>query len=186
MQAYLSMDDFLSNLKAFEASRFNASEVHEYLRETLIKPDSLETYICFRPDCYTRNLVYKSEAFELLVICWGVGQEAPIHGHEGEYCWSRVEKGSLRFTNYREVSEVPLVLDKLGEPVDGKQGHLDGPAIIHEVTNPSSFGETAVSLHVYSHPFEECDIYDLAKGEKHRMKLAYDTMFGNPVSPLPS
>ena len=186
MLAYLSMDDFLGNLKAFEASRFNASEIHEYLRETLIKPDSLETYLCFRPDCYTRNLVYKSETFELLVICWGVGQEAPIHGHEGEYCWSRVEKGSLRFTNYREVSEVPLVLDKLGEPVDGKQGHLDGPAIIHEVENPSSFGEAAVSLHVYSHPYEECDIYDLAKGKKHRMQLAYDTMFGKPVSPLPS
>ena len=182
MHTYLSMDDFLGKLQTFEASRFNIPEVHDYLRETLIKPDSLETYISFRPDRYTRNLVYKDETFELLVICWEIGQRASIHGHEGEYCWARVEKGSLRFTNYREVSEVPLVLDKLGEPVDGKQGHLDGHAIIPEVENPASFGEAAVSLHVYSHPFEECDIYDLAKGEKHRMKLPYDTMFGKPVS----
>ena len=186
MHTYLSMDDFLGKLQTFEASRFNIPEVHDYLRETLIKPDSLETYISFRPDRYTRNLVYKDETFELLVICWGIGQRAPIHGHEGEYCWARVEKGSLRITNYREISEEPLVLDRLHEPVNGERGYLDGPADIHEVENHASFGQAAVSLHVYSHPYSECDIYDLDKGEKRRIRLAYDTMFGKPVSPQAS
>lgn len=186
MLKYLSMEDFLDNLQAFKGRRFSSSEIHEYLRGTMIKPDSLEAYICFRPDCYTRNLVYKDETLELLVICWGVGHMAPPHGHEGQYCWARVERGSLCFTNYREVSEVPLVLDRLGETVDGQQGYLDGPSVIHEVRNPASFGQAAVSLHVYSHPFSECDIYDLAKGEKHRIQLVYDTMFGKPISPLPS
>ncbi len=160
--------------------------MYRYLSGTLIKPDSLETYISFRPDLYTRNLVYKDETFELLVICWGVGQRAPIHGHEGEFCWARVERGSLRITNYRELSETPLVLDKIGESVNAEQGYLDGPADIHEVENLASFEQAAVSLHVYSRPYSECDIYDLAKGEKRRIRLDYDTMFGKPVSPQAS
>lgn len=183
MPPYFSMEDFLGNLQALAAKGFHPSEVYEYLRGNLIKPDSLETYICFRPDLYTRNLVYKDETFELLVICWGVGQKAPIHGHEGEYCWARVERGSLRITNYRELSEAPLVLDRLSKPVNGERGYLDGPADIHEVENLASFGQAAVSLHVYSHPYEECDVYDLARREKRRIRLAYDTMFGKPVSP---
>lgn len=186
MPIYSSMEDFLSELQAFAATEFSPSEVYRYLSGTLIKPDSLETYISFRPDRYTRNLVYKDETFELLVICWGIGQRAPIHGHEGEYCWTRVERGSLRITNYRELSEAPLVLDRLKEPVNGARGYLDGPADIHEVENLASFGQAAVSLHVYSRPYSECDIYDLAKGEKRRIRLAYDTMFGKPVSPQAS
>ena len=44
--------------------------------------------------------------------------------------------------------------------------------------NPTS----RASLHVYSFPFDECDIYDLAQGEKKRARMEYDTMFGKPTS----
>jgi len=184
MLDYLSINDFLSTLQAFATDGFKMPKVHDYLQSAQLKPEEIETYISFRPDRYTRNLIYKDEAFELLVICWGIGQSAPIHGHEGERCWSRVERGTLRFTNYREVSEAPLVLNKIGEPVIGEQGHLDGPATIHKVENLASFGQAATSLHLYSSPFPECDIYDLPNREKRRLTLTYDTMYGRPVSPV--
>ena len=145
-------------------------------------PLSLQPYVSYRRERYTRNLIYKSDDFELLAICWNVGHKAPVHGHEGELCWSRVEKGMLRFTNYREVSEKPLVLERLADPVAGGRGHLDGPADIHEVDNPEPTGEPAVSLHLYARPYDECDIYDLVQGEKRRVKLLYDTMYGKPVA----
>ncbi len=182
---YVTIEELLRELQSLVDQGFKTSEVHGYLLETLIEPESLETYLSFRPDRYARNLIYKSDAFELLAICWEVGQKAPIHGHEGELCWSRVERGTLRFTNYREVSEKPLVLERLAEPLNGKQGHLDGPADIHEVENLLSFGEKAVSLHLYSRPYSECDIYDLPQGKKERVRLSYDTMFGRPVTLLP-
>lgn len=185
MARHVTIEKFLRELESLAARGLATREVHEYLLGTLIEPASLETYVSFRPDRYTRNLVYISDLFELLVICWGIGQKAPIHGHEGERCWSRVERGTLCFTNYREVSEKPLVLEKLAEPLHGIRGHLDGPADIHEVENLASFGEKAVSLHLYSRPYSECEIYDLAQGKKQRLRLAYDTMFGKPVSPSP-
>ncbi|MCZ6563753.1 MAG: hypothetical protein O6948_12670 [Deltaproteobacteria bacterium] len=57
MPIYSSMEDFLGELQAFAATDFSPSEVYRYLSETLIKPDSLETYMSFLPDRYTRNLV---------------------------------------------------------------------------------------------------------------------------------
>jgi cysteine dioxygenase len=173
----VSMPSFLEELQSLAARGLDPSEVHGYLLRTLIDPASLDRYTSFRPDRYTRNLVYKDERFELLVICWGSGHAAPIHGHEGERCWARVERGCLRFTNYREVSETPLVLDVVGSPALGRRGYLDGPADIHEVENPAFLGEPAVTLHLYSKPFAECDIYDLASGKKRRVRLGYDTVF---------
>lgn len=181
MAEYVGMKTFVNELEAMASKGFNTEEVHAYLRDTRIEPASLEPYVTFRQERYARNLVHKSESFEILVVCWKTTQEAPIHGHEGERCWARVERGRLRFTNYRQVSETPLVIEPLGPPLDGAPGHLDGPADIHRVENPAEFGEDAASLHVYSFPFDECDVYDLARGEKRRVKLDYDTMFGKPT-----
>jgi hypothetical protein len=175
------MESFVEELEAQAVGGFDAAEVESYMKETSIEPASLERYITFRSDHYTRNLVHKITAFELLVICWDIGQAAPVHGHEGELCWARVERGKLKFSNFKEVSEVPLVVEPVGDPVVGAVGFLDGPAHIHAVENPIKFREKAVSLHLYSQPYQECDIYDLKRGEKRRVQLSYDTMRGKPV-----
>ena len=173
-QKSLSMKAFLDGINDVFNRGFATEDIHAHLQRTLIAPDSLQRYIFFRPDRYTRNLVFKNDFFELLVICWNVGQRAPVHGHEGERCWSRVEQGSLLLCNYREYSEIPLVVRQIGEPYRGERGHLDGPADIHSVANTSML--PAVSLHFYSHPYDQCDIYDLEKNEKRRVRLRYDSI----------
>lgn len=181
MSARVAMDDFVAALEAMAASGFNAAQVQAYLAQTLIEPTALERYLLFRRGRYTRNLVHKTAAFEILVVCWGIGQRAPVHGHEGERCWARVERGKLRFTSYRLVSESPLVLQPAGGPVDGGAGYLDGPADIHAVENIAAFAAPAASLHVYARPYAECDVYDLTHGARRRVRLAYDSMDGKPA-----
>ena len=181
MTHYVGMDNFVTTLEAMAASTFDATAVQSYLAQTRIIPATLETYLHYTPERYTRNLVHKTDAYEILVICWGSGQRAPIHGHEGELCWARVERGTLRFTTYRLVSETPLQLEPVSAAVDGSAGYLDGPADIHAVENCAVFGAPAASVHVYSRPYAECDIYDLERGERQRVRMAYDTMYGNPV-----
>jgi len=101
---------------------------------------------------YTRHLVHKDHDVDLLVLCWARGAVAPIYGHEGEYCWARVERGQLTFWNYREISRTPLKLEALGGAVDPPPGQVDGPADIHSVSNPLALGEDAISVHVYPSP----------------------------------
>jgi predicted metal-dependent enzyme (double-stranded beta helix superfamily) len=182
MARYVAMDDFVTTLEAMAADAFDAAAVQSYLKQTRITPETLKTYLHFQPERYTRNLVHKTEAFEILVICWDSGQQAPIHGHEGELCWARVEQGTLRFSNYRLVSETPLRLELMSAAVDGRAGFLDGPADLHAVENCPAFGAPAASVHVYSRPYAACDVYDVERGERKRVQMAYDTMYGKVVA----
>ncbi|HEY7140151.1 MAG TPA: cysteine dioxygenase family protein [Methylomirabilota bacterium] len=180
MPDLLPMRDFVARMRQLTAPAVDAGLVQQFLDAHLIEPASIQPYVRFAPGRYTRHLVFKSSAVELLVLCWGRGSSAPIHGHEGELCWARVERGRLRFTSYRERSRSPLRLEPLGQPLEGGPGHVDGPADIHAVETVS---EEAVSLHVYVKPYDECDIYDLARGEVRRVRLTYDSLPAHPVAP---
>jgi NitT/TauT family transport system ATP-binding protein len=181
----VTMAAFVDTLERIAADRLDPRQVQAYLQQTPVAPAALEPYLVFRPGGYTRNLVHRTSAFEVLVICWDVGQRAPVHGHEGEFCWARIERGRLRFTTYRVESEDPLVVTPTGPPVDAEPPYLDGPADIHAVENPVEFGMPAATLHVYARPYDACDVYDLALGVRKRVTLGYDTIDGQPVAPAP-
>ena len=181
MTRYVGFEHLIDDLKRFATGGFPATEVRQYLVETLMDQAALEPYLNYCDEHYTRNLVHKDKDFELLVICWGWSHRAPIHGHEGELCFARVERGRLRFSNYTMLSDDPIRLRPTGAPVDGGIGFLDGPADLHAVENPGAFGENAASLHVYSKPYAECDIYDSESGPRRRVKLAYDSIQGKRV-----
>ena len=180
MPAHLPMPDFVARMRGLTSPTVDASGIQAFLVTHLIEPGSIEPYLRYAAGRYTRHLMFKNSAVELLVLCWAGGSRAPIHGHEGELCWARVERGHLRFTSYREVSRSPLRLEPVGRPVDGGPGHVDGPADIHAV---ETVGGDAVSLHVYVRPYDECDIYDLAQGAVRRVRLTYDTVPEQPVAP---
>ena len=129
--------------------------------------------------CGCKNLIYKEDDFEILLVCWKAGQVAPIHGHEGEKCWMRVESGALQICNYKLDSIKPLELTMTGV-IKGEAGYVDGPADIHSVENVND--EPAVSLHVYAKPFGQCDIYDLDDGIIRRLELTYDSMYKKPCN----
>lgn len=172
----LTLEDFADRVRRLVEADAPASEIQRFLTRTRIEPASLDRFVRFEDGRYTRHLVLKTPAVEVLVLCWRRGSRAPIHGHEGERCWARVERGRLRFSSYRERSRDPLRLEPLGAAVDGGPGHVDGPADIHAVDNAAELGEDAVTVHVYSRPYDECDIYDLERGLVRRVRLRYDSV----------
>jgi cysteine dioxygenase len=180
--AQVPMAEFVGEVRKRCAGDIDRAAMERFLAGTRIEPASLEAYLSFAPGRYTRHLVHKDPDVELLVLCWSRGARAPIHGHEGELCWARVERGRLRFTSYREESRQPLRLVALGPPVEGGAGHVDGPADIHAVDNPPELGEDAVSVHVYCRPYDECDLYDPAQGAVRRVRLQYDSAPSSPGS----
>jgi len=174
--ATVALADFVGTIRRLCSAGADPSEMDRLLVSTPIEPASLEPYLRFEAGRYTRNLVHKDREVEVLVLCWARGARAPIHGHEGELCWARVERGRLRFTSYRAVSHAPVRLVALGSVVEGGSGHVDGPADIHAVENPAELNEDAVSLHVYSRPYDECDLYDSVDGPVRRVRLQYDSV----------
>ena len=169
------MKDLIDQLSIFSKKNFPVPEVSKYFKSYNFKKEDCDKYTFFEDNCYTRNLVYRNKDFEILVLCWAKGQTAPIHGHEGEKCWAKVEQGSLQFCNYTIKSHSPLIINK-NENIIGHSGYLDGPAELHSVEN--IFDKSAISLHIYAKPFDECDIYNIDNQSVQRVKLEYHSKFG--------
>ena len=169
------MKSLIHDLKEYARQDFPVPEISAFLSQYKLPQVTLADYVKFKTDKYARHLVHKDEDFEILIVCWQPGQKAPIHGHEGEKCWARVETGKLQFCNYSILSESPVDLKMDGQLVGGR-GFLDGPAEVHSVENV--FDEPAMSLHIYAKPFDACDIYDMEKKTVDRVTLNYHSKFG--------
>ena len=171
------MNDLIKNLQNFSIENFPLQTVSQFIGKYQFSSEELKSYCFYKDTKYARHLVHKEKDFEILIVCWNPGQIAPIHGHEGEKCWMRIETGALQISNYNLNSVNPLSLTMI-DVVKGEVGYLDGPAEIHSVENV--FNEPAVSLHIYAKPFAECDIYDLEDGLILKTKLLYDSMYKEP------
>ena len=169
------LNKIISDLKNFARTNFPTSDVSSYLKNVKLSDNDLEKYLLKKDKQYTRNLIHKDVDFEIMVVCWPPKISAPIHGHEGEKCWARVEDGELQISNYEKVSSNPLELIKTKQR-SCLPGYLDGPAEIHSVENLTN--EFATSLHVYARPYDACDVYDLEKGTVNRLKLGYHSIDG--------
>jgi cysteine dioxygenase len=51
---------------------------------------------------------------------------------------------------------------------------------VHRVVNPRGFDQRAVSLHVYSRPFDSCIVYSPEQGTCGEIKLHFNTEYGKP------
>ncbi len=169
------IESVINKLKEFAKEDFPVTTVSSYLLGLDISSDELKKYDLRVDEHYTRNLIHRDADFEIMVICWPPNTSAPIHGHEGEKCWARVQTGQLRICNYEEVSSKPLKLKKIQE-IDGSAGFLDGPADIHSVEN--IYNDHATSLHVYARPYDACDTYDIDRAIVERIKLSYHSIDG--------
>jgi|TARA_S200000501_G_scaffold221450_1_gene207735 cysteine dioxygenase len=171
------LENLINEIKKLSKHDFPEDDVYDLLEGSLLSQKDIHDYILFNPDKYTRHLIHREESFELLVMCWRPGQKAPVHGHEGEKCFMRVEEGTLQFTNYTLESTTPLRLT-ISDTVKGDPGFLDGPADLHSVEN--IFQNNAVTFHLYAKPYGECDVFDIESGSIYRKKLIYDTMYKKP------
>src|SRR5205809_3116909 len=96
-----SVDNFVEVLASIQEKDFTVPRVAEYVRDNPVDPDSLSPYLFYRPTHYTRNLIYKCDLFELIAICWDVGQESQIHNQQNQNCWMAAPIGRLAIQNYR-------------------------------------------------------------------------------------
>lgn len=184
----VAVPQFVSGLRQLPASAFDVTgAVLEYSKANPVDPASLEPYLFWDRQHYTRNLIDKTDLYELIAICWEVGQVSSIHNHKGQNCWMQVPIGRLMVQNYRVLAEdVSQHTCKL-EPADlvemcpGKPLAVNPKQPVHSVFNPKEFAERAVSLHIYSRPFDSCMVYSAEQGTCGEIGLHYTSVNGIPV-----
>ena len=179
--------DFVSQLRKFPESAFDRTDkIVEFLTNTPVAPDTLAPYLTWDRQHYTRNLIDTTPLYELLAICWEVGQISSVHNHRDQNCWMAVPIGRLLVENYHVVSqdlEKGVCKLKTAETVEMNPAHpcaVDPLEPVHRVYNPREFQQRAVSLHVYSRPFDSCVVYSPEQGTCGEIKLHYTTEYGKP------
>jgi cysteine dioxygenase len=186
-QQMITIDQFVEGLCNIQESDFDVPNVHRYVLEHQVDPDSLALYLLYAPTHYTRNLIYKCELFELMTICWEVGQCSRIHNHQNQNCWMAVPIGRLVVQNYQLIREDPATgFCELREAdrarMDCRNPSFVRPEMpIHAALNLPEHGQQATSLHIYSRPYDHCLVYSMEKKSCCDVPLAYDTEFGRLV-----
>ena len=95
-----------------------------------------------------------------------------------------VPVGRLLVQNYRTLAENLAAGTCKIEPTDLQEMNpaqccaVDPAQPVHKVSNPREFMQRAVSLHIYSKPFDSCVVYSEEQGTCGEIKLGYTTQYG--------
>jgi cysteine dioxygenase len=184
-----SIDELVGKLRALPVSAFDQTEqVRSLLAEIPVAEPSLARYLTWDPQHYTRNLIDKTDLYELVAVCWEVAQSSSVHNHRDQNCWMAAPIGKLKVENFHvefqdlEAGNCRLRASNTVELTITNPCAVDPREPVHRVINPREANQRAVTLHVYSRPFDTCVAYSPEQGTCGDIKLHYNTVFGKPVS----
>ncbi|KAJ3169462.1 hypothetical protein HDU88_000651 [Geranomyces variabilis] len=171
---HISIDHITSLLK-----QYTAGDYVPYAQHDPSKP-------------YTRSLLDDGNGFfNLMVLVWTPGGASPVHDHAGSHCLMKVLDGELAETLYSvpqpaedervdsgnedacstssssggdDESRHGMRVRRLGRLATGDVAYIHDRIGLHKIANPSP-SKRAVSLHLYTPPFEFCRTYNETTGE---------------------
>lgn len=153
-------------------------------------------FLFFKADGYARNLIEQGSGnFDLLLVAWLPSQSryawdgstlligcSCIHDHAGSHCLMRVLEGTVEEALYDTPAGGGLpLLPKQPRMLSAGQGSYIHDAMgVHSVGNPT--GRPAVTLHLYSPPILQCQVFGDHHPGTQRAECAVDSYRGIPAA----
>ena len=181
------IQQLVEELRRKPVSAFDQTEpLRLFLQQTPVEANSLAPYLIWNRQHYTRNLIDRTPLYELMAICWEVGQASSVHNHRDQNCWMAVPVGRLQVENFHLVHQDLASGRSRLEPLNTIEMNIAEPCAVdpadpvHRVVNPLEFNQRSVSLHVYSRPFDTCVVYSPEQGTCGEIRLHFNTEYGKP------
>ena len=180
----VKIENLVKGLREIPDEQFKVNRVYEFLAENPVAVDSIENFFQWSEKFYTRNLIYRDERFEMMALCWEHGQVSKIHNHANQMCWMTVPVGRLRGQNFRAVETdaaknyCKLTETDIFDLSDCLAAKVELEQPIHQILNLPEFESRAVSLHIYSKPFEKCLAYCRETDSFQQVNLCYTSIDG--------
>lgn len=180
----VSINQLVEGLREIPDEEFRCQPVYDFLSLNRVDTGSIQKYLFWSPTFYTRNLIYKDDRFEMMAICWEPGQVSRVHNHCEQRCWMTVPVGRLKGQNFAvdEIDESrgfcrlrETDTFELAECLAAKV-ELEEP--IHQILNLTEYNDRAVSIHIYSKPFDHCISYCRDTHTFKDVKLFYTSIDG--------
>jgi cysteine dioxygenase len=181
------IEKLVEELRQMPESAFLPTEpLRRFLEDMPVESASLTPYLTWNRQHYTRNLIDRTPLYELMAICWEVGQSSSVHNHRDQNCWMAVPMGRLRVDTFRTLHQDLGSGTSRLEPLHTAEMNPSHPCAVdphnpvHRVVNPPEFNQRAVSLHLYSRPFDTCVVYSPEQGTCGEIRLHFNTEYGKP------
>jgi len=180
----VKIENLIGGLTEIPDAEFNCDNVYDFLARHPVDVDSITRFFHWSEKFYTRNLIHKDARFEMMAICWDKGQVSKVHNHWDQKCWMTVPVGKLRGQNFavKEIDEsrgyCKLVETNSFELSDCLAAKVDLEEPIHQILNLAEFDERAVSIHIYSKPYDRCLSYCRDTDTFKEVQLCYTSVDG--------
>lgn len=184
--------------EVFASDDISVEYVQKLMTSYASKPKEWKKFAKFDQFRYTRNLVDEGNGkFNLMVLCWNEAQGSSIHSHANSHCFLKVLDGAVKEELFEWPSEpspahpgdTPTAagdnngeeggMKKWAEHVFDKNAcaYINDSIGLHRVEN-SSHSNKAVTLHLYSPPFDECQCFDERTGRATNSQVTFWSKFG--------
>ena len=157
------------------AKEMNLADLRRFISKVKPEQSEIEPHIHFTDERYARNLVYKCENFECLVLCWRPGQRSPIHDHADSICAVYTVDGLLSSDNYRKMGNGHIRADYSEDFKPGSVLSIQTTEI-HQVSNLQD-SNNLISLHFYLGPLENSFLYSVQQPVHELYKRSYTRVF---------
>lgn len=166
----MQLDDFVLAASRRGAKGFDYAELLDLAGRLELPPELVEAHFHFDPERYARNLIVRTQAFELLALCWLPGQQTIIHDHGGSVGAARVYRGNLTSRLFAAPDGQPARLASADVVGPGEIAAVDRPDI-HQLANPGP--DELVTIHIYSPPLTTVGVYSIDSPERSQVTLRY-------------
>lgn len=164
-------------LNFLNPNRRDAKKCLDGMKSVDIQSIKMKDYLYWDDSNYTRNLISKTESFELLACCWEPGQSSVLHDLNGQLGWIKIISGNLDFTVTKINGQVgkeevkALTINDLFTHQVKSQ--------MYKITNNSN--ERAVSLHLYSMPISYYNVLTGNGTDVENINIAYHSINGTLI-----
>ncbi|MFN2501664.1 MAG: cysteine dioxygenase family protein [Pyrinomonadaceae bacterium] len=178
------IEEIIDGLSSFNDEEFTCDTVYEFLGSRPVNVDSIHKYFHWSRNFYTRNLIYKDARFEMMAVCWERAQVSRIHNHSEQKCWMTVPVGRLRGQNFsiaeidEDVGFCRLEETDTFELSDRVVAKVELEEPVHQILNLAEFDQRAVSIHIYSKPYDKCLSYCRDTNTFKEVTLCYTSIDG--------
>jgi cysteine dioxygenase len=134
--------------------------MQDILDRLIVPMPELQSYARFSATRYARNLVHKTDRFEIMIMCWNAGQRSSIHDHAGSLGGLKILQGVLTESVF---SKAPNGMIKSLSSADytGGETLVEQTSLVHQISNLQAEDRQAISVHIYVPPLLRMNVYSL-------------------------
>lgn len=155
----IGLNELVEFLKISESS-LSLAMIKGLLKNFRLDDRDIDKLALFDQRQYHRQYLYSDEKTQVLMLGWLNGQRSKIHDHMGSNCAVKILKGTATET-YFDTSENNQIFATGSSQLNEGEITTSCNDDKHQISNLQGGDQALVTLHIYSPPLDDFNLYSL-------------------------